>query len=279
MFTAYDKLKEVTDTNKITKITLTELKLELDVNKTLELMKELEIEDLFSDLTIWTKTSRFDRITGYDEFGDAQTYFEEIKLKPETNKKVIPESLKELWKDPETGERLPLKTKAYLKEEKKREEIRKQEIEESKRKNYERAKNLIEEKLEQVEIFKFEPFTIIEGGSFNRCRYVTLPESFPIPKSDYCVDNTEFYSNLEKTRKYVDFVGLAGIKDDSPQLLFRYALDSLKNHQDLQDLVDKAINENKFTPVIGISQESICRKDLDAAIQEIKEELVNKYNK
>lgn len=41
MFTAYDKLKEVTDTNKITKITLTELKLELDVNKTLELMKEL----------------------------------------------------------------------------------------------------------------------------------------------------------------------------------------------------------------------------------------------
>lgn len=275
MFTAYDNLRDVIDTTKITKITLNELKLELDVNKTLELMKEIEIEDLFSDLTIWTKTSRFDRITGYDEFGDTQTYFKEIKLKPETNKKVIPESLKELWKDPETGERLPFKTKAYLKEEKKREEIQKQDIQENKRKHYERAKNLIKNKLEEVETFKFKPFTIIEGGRFNRCRYIVLPESFPIPKSDYCVDNTEFYKGMEKTRKYVDFVGLAGMKDDRPQLLFRYALDSLKNHQDLQDLVDKAINENKFTPVIGISQESICRKDLDTTIQEIREELIN----
>lgn len=275
MFTAYDNLRDVIDTTKITKITLNELKLELDVNKTLELMKEIEIEDLFSDLTIWTKTSRFDRITGYDEFGDTQTYFKEIKLKPETNKKVIPESLKELWKDPETGMRLPLRTKAYLKEEKRKEEIRQKEIEEYNKKQYEHAKNRIETQLKEVEQFEFKPFTIIEGGVCNRCRYITLPESFPIPKSDYCVDNTEFYSNLEKTRKYVDFVGLAGMKDDRPQLLFRYALDSLKNHQDLQDLVDKAINENKFTPVIGISQESICRKDLDTTIQEIREELIN----
>lgn len=277
MFTAYDNLQATIDISKITKITLDEL--ELDVNKTLALMKEIKIEDIFSDLTIWTKTSRFDRITEYDEFGDTQTYFQEIKLKPEINKKVIPESLKELWEDPETGERLPLKTKAYLKEEKKREERRQQEIEESKRKNYERAKNLIEEKLEEVETFEFEPFTIIEGGEFNRCRYITLPESFPVPRNGYFLDNEAFYKKHEKTKTYVDFVGLAGMKNAKAQILFGYGSDSLNGAKDLKDLVNKAIKENKFTPVVGISQEIIGGKDLDIIIQEIKEELENEYSK
>lgn len=275
MKTAYDYLIEEVELEEITKITLNELELELDVNKTLELMKEIKIEDIFSDLTIWTKTSRFDRITGYDEFGDEQTYFKETKLKPNTKIKVTPESLKELWKDPETGERLPFKTKAYLKEEKRKEEIRQKEIEEYNKKQYEHAKNRIEAQLKEVEQFEFKPFTIIEGGRFNRCRYITLTEDFPIPKSDYCVDNTEFYKGMEKTRKYVDFVGLAGMKNNEPCILFKYALDSLKNAKDLQKLVNQAIKENKFTLVLGISQESICRKDLDVAIEEIREELIN----
>lgn len=274
MFTAYDNLRDVIDTTKITKITLNELKLELDVNKTLELMKEIEIEDLFSDLTIWTKTSRFDRITGYDEFGETHTYFKEMKLRPATNKKVIPESLKELWRDPETGMRLPLRTKAYLKEEKRKEEIRQKEIKEHNKKQYEHAKNVIETQLKEVEQFEFKPFTIIEGGVGNKCRYITLPENFPIPKSDYYVDNTEFYKGMEKTRKYVDFVGLAGMKNNEPCILFKYALDSLKNAKDLQKLVNQAIKENKFTLVLGISQESIDRKILDIAIEEIREELI-----
>lgn len=276
MFTAYDELQDVVDITKITKVTLNEV--ELDKEKTLELMKETTIDELLEDLTFWAQDFKINIQIDDSDFV-TEIYFIVIPLKPTTKYKINPESLTETWLDPKTGQRLPLKTKSYLEEEKRKEEIRQKEIEEYNKKQYEHAKNRIETQLKEVEIFKFEPFTIIEGGVCNRCRYITLPESFPIPKSDYCVDNTEFYSNLEKTRKYVDFVGLAGMKDDKPQLLFRYALDSLKNHQDLHDLVDKALNENKFTPVIGISQESICRKDLDVTIQEIKEELINKYNK
>lgn len=279
MFTAYDELQDVIDTTKITKITLNELKLELDVNKTLELMKDIEIEDLFSDLTIWTKTSRFDRITEYDEFGDTQTYFEETKLKPETNKKVIPESLKDLWKDPDTGMHLPMKTKAYLEEEKIKEKIRQKEKEESNKRNYKRVKNLIETQLKEIEKFEFTPFTIIEGGDFNRCRYITLPKTFPIPKYSHDLYFDNFYENMTQAKKYVDFIGLAGMKNNKPYILFGYSADSLKNAKDLQDLVNKAIKENKFTPVLGISQEIIGGKDLDIVMQEIKKELETKLNK
>lgn len=274
MFTTYDELQDVVDITKITEITLDEI--ELDVNKTLELMKGIEIEDLFSGLTIWTKTSRLDRITEYDEFGDEQTYFKETKLKPKTKIKVVPESLKEMWRDPETGMHLPVKTKAYLKEEKEKEEIRQREIEESNKKKYERAKNLIETQLKEVEQFEFNPFTIIVGGMFNRCRYITLPDNFPVPKSAYYVGDTEFYKDMEKTRKYVDFVGLAGMKNNKPCILFKYALNSLKDTKDLQDLISQAMKENKFTLVLGISQESIDRKILDEVIEEIRKELENK---
>lgn len=108
---------------------------------------------------------------------------------------------------------------------------------------------------------------------YNACRYITLPEDFPMPNDDYYLGSTQFYRNMKLTKKYVDFIGLAGMKNNKPCILFKYALNSLKDAKDLQDLVDNAINEHKFTPVLGISQEIIGGQDLDKVIQEIKKEL------
>ena len=279
MFTAYDELQDIIDISKITKITLDEI--ELDKEATFELMKEIEIDDMLSDIVFWTKDSRIDKIVDYADYDyDYGTIrFEETKLKQKTKIKVVPESLIKTWKDPETGMNLPVKTKAYLKEEKKRVEMLQKEIEENNKRNYERTKNLIETRLKEIEKFEFEPFTIIEGGDFNRCRYITLPKTFPMPNTDYYLGNTKFYKNMKKANEYVNFVGLAGMKNNKPCILFRYALNSLKNAKDLQDLVNNAISENEFTPVLGISEESIYRTDLDTAIQEIKKELENELNK
>lgn len=277
MFTAYDELKDVIDINKITKITLDEIELEKEA--TFKLMKEIETEDIFDGIVFWTKDSRIDKVKEYDYYGDEEIYFEETKLKQKTNVKVIPESLVQLWKDPETKMHLPLKTKAYLKEEKKKEEIRQKEIEESNERNYERVKNLIGMQLKETEKFEFEPFTIIKGGDFDRCRYITLPKTFPIPKYSHDLYFDKFYENMAQAKNYVDFAGLAGIKNNKPCILFGYSADSLNNAKDLQDLVNKAIKENKFTPVLGISQEAIGGKDLDRVIQEIKNELENELNK
>lgn len=174
---------------------------------------------------------------------------------------------------------LPLKTKAYLKEENKRAEMLKKEIEENNKRNYERTKNLIETQLKATEKFEFTPFTIIKGGDFDRCRYITLPKTFPIPKYSYNLYFDKFYENMTQAKKYVDFIGLAGMKNNKPCILFGYSADSLKNAKDLQDLVNKAIKENKFTPVLGISQEIIGGQDLDRVMQEIKKELENELNK
>lgn len=278
MFTAYDELQDIVDINAITKITLGEIELEKEA--TFELMKEIVKEDIIAtSIVFWTKDSRINIIVDHDYYGDEQVYFKETKLKQKTKIKVIPKSLTQLWKDPETGMNLPLKTKAYLKDEKKKEEIRQKEIARYKQEKYERAKNLIEKQLEETEEFEFEPFTIIEGGDFNRCRYITLPEDFPIPNVDYYLGSTQFYRNMKLTEKYVDFIGLAGMKNNKPCILFGYSANSLKNAKDLQELVDNAINEHKFTPVLGISQEIIGGKNLDKIIQEIKKELENKLNK
>lgn len=277
MFTAYDELKDVIDINKITKITLDEI--ELEKKATFKLMKEIETEDIFDGIVFWTKDSRIDKVKEYDYYGDEEIYFAETKLKQKTNVKVIPESLVQLWKDPETKMHLPLKTKAYLKEENKRAEMLKKEIEENNKRNYERTKNLIETQLKATEKFKFESFTIIKGGDFDRCRYITLPKTFPIPKYSHDLYFDKFYENMTQAKKYVDFIGLAGMKNNKPCILFGYSADSLKNAKDLQDLVNKAIKENKFTPVLGISQEAIGGKDLDKVMQEIKKELENELNK
>ena len=278
MFTAYDELKEIIDTSEIIKITLDEIELEKEA--TFELMKEIVTEDIIAtSIVFWTKDSRINIIIDHDYYGDEEIYFKETKLKQETKTKVIPESLTQLWKDPETGINLPLKTKAYLKDEKKRAEIRQKEIARYKQEKYDKIKNLIEKQIEETEEFEFEPFTIMEGGEFNRCRYITLPKDFPIPNNDYYLGSTQFYKNMKQTSEYVDFVGLAGMKNDKPCILFKYALNSLKETKDLQDLVINAIDKHKFTPVFGISQEIIGGKNLDKIIQEIKKELKNKLNK
>lgn len=272
MFTAYDELQDIIDISKITKITLGEIELEKEA--TFELMKEIVTEDIIAtSIVFWTKDSRINIIVDHDYYGDEEIYFKETKLKQKTKIKVIPKSLTQLWKDPETGMNLPLKTKAYLDEEKKKEEIRQKEIARYKQEKYERAKNVIEKQLEETEEFEFEPFTIIKGGDFNRCRYITLPEDFPIPNTDHYLGDTQFYRNMKLIEKYVDFVGLAGMKNNKPCILFKYALNSLKDAKDLQELVIDAIDEHKFTPVLGISQEIIGGQDLDEVIQEIKKEL------
>lgn len=279
MFTAYDELQDIVDINDITKITLDEIELEKEA--TFELMNKIEIDEMIDGIVFWTSNSRIDKAVDYGcyEDDDEQLCFKEKKLKQKTKIKVMPKSLTQLWKDPETGMNLPLKTKAYLDEEKKRTETLQKAIEENNKRNYERAKNVIEKQLEETEEFEFEPFTIIEGGEFNRCRYITLPKDFPIPNTDYYLGDTQFYRNMKLTEKYVDFVGLAGMKNNKPCILFKYALNSLKDTKDLQDLVIDAIDKHKFTPVLGISQEIIGGKDLDDVIQEIKIELENKLNK
>lgn len=89
-------------------------------------MKDVEIYEMLDGIVFWTKDSRIDKVVELDYYGDPEIIFKETKLKQATKIKVIPESLKELWNDPETGMSLPLKTKAYFKRKKEQEEFKRE---------------------------------------------------------------------------------------------------------------------------------------------------------
>lgn len=121
MKTAYDYLIEEVEPEEITKITLGEIELEKEA--TFELMKEIDIVYVFNDIVFWTKDSMINKTIDYTNYECGEVRFKERKLKPNTKIKVTPESLKEVWRDPETEMHLPTKTKAYLEEEKEKEKL------------------------------------------------------------------------------------------------------------------------------------------------------------
>lgn len=143
MFTAYDELQDIVDINDITKITLDEIELEKEA--TFELMNGIELDEMIDGIVFWTSDSRIDKIVDYNDYDYdyGEIRFQETKLTQKTKLKLIPKSLTTLWRDPETGMDLPLKTKAYSEEEKKKEEIRQKEIARYNQEKYERAKNVI----------------------------------------------------------------------------------------------------------------------------------------
>lgn len=280
MTTAYDNLTTVVEPEKITKITLNEL--ELDVDRTLELMKETEIEDLFSGLVFWTKTSKINRTTGYDDLYDCEKeYFQEIQLRPKTKKKVVPDSLVEMWRDPETREELPYKTKAYLKRE---EEIR---LEKEKREikyrqeQFQAIKDKINKYTDITEKANIEPLTIMKGGIHDVCRYVVLPKNFPIPRSSFLfIKNEDFYKDMDQeVMSCIDFAGMAGVYKGKLQPLFKYGESCLdmfteEEQQEIRDLINNAINEGKLATIVGISEVSsnFSHLGVDPAADKVVEE-------
>lgn len=107
---------KVVKSEEIKKITINNI--ELDKDKTLELMKETTINNILEELIFWTEYFWVEK--GYKYTGGLCPYYKKTRIKPEIEIKVVPESIQTLWKEPETGKGFPLKTKAYLEEEKKK---------------------------------------------------------------------------------------------------------------------------------------------------------------
>lgn len=277
MKTAYDYLTAEVNPEEITKVTLNEL--EFDVKKTLELMKETDIDVLFDDLVFWTKNARYDRAIEYDHYGDKTIYFQERKIKQKTKKKIVPDSLVEMWTDPVTQERLPFKTKAYLKEEEKyRIQTKKEEIKYRKEK-FQELKDRVNEYIRLSEKSKIEPLTIIVGGRNDVCRYITLPQSFPMPKSStFYLRLEDFYKNMNKDIfYYIDFAGIAGVMDGKLQPLFRFGESTLamfieSERNEIKRLINNAIKDGKFAIVVGISEVSAGALDVGMAAEKVVEE-------
>ena len=258
-----EELKELIDLKEIKKITLGDI--ELDIEKTLELMEETPIEYIFEDLEIWCEDFKIIIICEEYDFYE-EYYFKKINLKPKTKIKVIPESLKRTWTDPETGKQLPVRTKAYY-EKKKQEEIADVKIMEER---FKAVEEKITKKAEEASTYIFEPFTVIKGGMYNDCRYITLPEEFEMPNDDLMCLSQEFYSKMNDAKVgSINFVGVAARVDDENKVMFRCNGRTFDKAPHIKEKVEKLIKEKKLTPVVGFSPESMRSSDPEEEVERI----------
>ena len=258
-----EELKELVDLKEIKKITLGDI--ELDIEKTLELMKETPIEYIFEDLEIWCEDFKIIIVCEEYDFYD-NYYLKKIPTSPETTIKVIPESLKRTWTDPETGKQLPVRTKAYY-EKQKQDEIANVKMMEER---FKAVEEKITKKTEEASTYTFEPFTVIKGGMYNNCRYITLPEEFEMPNDDLMCLSQEFYSKMNDAKVgSINFVGVAARVDGENKVMFRCNGRTFDKAPHIKEKVEKLIKEHILTPVVGFSPESMRSSDQEEEIERI----------
>ena len=281
---AFKSLERLINVEDITTITTNAM--ELTIPETMELMKEVIVENLLDDLVFWTKDEKVVIEYVMDDWGDTDKELVLISLKPPKNLiKGTPESLVDTWQDPETGKNLPCKREKLEKE---REIAHIKEIIDVTNKN--------KEYFETLPVTEFEPFTIFEGGTFtifeggNRnynCRYVTLPRHFDASKSPYGLLG-DFYEEVDKdVKKLVDYVGYA-IKEHGRLVpIGRYSLaqrnkedsEELRKAKDYQEQVwEDAENNGKIVKIIGVSVESVMYSKI-GTLQGVAEKLQDEMKK
>lgn len=286
---ALKELKDLINIEKITAITTSTAN--LSINETLELMKNVNIEDLNVDLTFWTKDDKVIVEEVEDEWSLDELILVKHSLKPEKGLvKGVPESVTKVWKDPETGKAFPFKTNAYHDREMKKKE-------EKEKLDRQRDEDFVNQVISKTEANKahFEnlstiennPFTIIEGGYGNRCRYITLPKDFPFSEFSYGLIG-EFYSGMDKElRNVVDLSGIAIVNDYGElEVVSRYApleikenypdkkINALKNYNELYSSLAK---DGKIVKVVGFCAETISYNmgTLDEVAENLRNELMS----
>lgn len=281
-----EELKRLIDIESITAITTHSAS--LSIKETLELMDEVDVNNLNTDLTFWTKDEKVVVDETEDDWG---TDIELVRVSLKPSKSLIkgtPESVTDVWQDPKSGKYLPFKTKSYHEKEKAVKEARDKRAKENERRLVRDLNMRIErnnEYFSNLSKVEEEPFTIIKGGTGGNCRYITLPKSFPISNESYGLIG-EFYNGIKSDlRMAVDFSGFASMNGDKLEAAARYApsiieeyyseerVDALNKHDDLYERLE---SDGQIVKIVGFCIESISRRELgtlDEVAEKLREEL------
>lgn len=280
-----EQLKRLINVEDITAITTKEAT--LSIPETLELMSDVNVESLNSDLTFWTKKEKVivyeDK---YDEW-DSEVQLMKVNLTPSKGLiKGVPESVTEVWKDPDSGKTFPFKTKAYNDEQTKREKDRAERVKKAEKKNIEYINAKIEKDgnyFNSLNPVEEEPFAIIKGGRNNNCRYIILPKDYPYSRSTYGLLD-DFYNKVSpESRAVIDFSGIAANKNGVLEVAARYLPLNVEEHYTKEhrqatikhnELYETLEEKGKFVKIIGFSIESLSYNEL-GTLDEVAEKLRN----
>lgn len=286
---AYENLTDlINDVNLIESVYFRD-KFKLNVEATLNLMKETHMIDFEGDIVLYGKDFKIIKVSPEDE---SDSYFIKISLKkPNKKKEYTPftlNTLKFVYSD-ELFASVPFKTPKMIEQE----EIEKKEKEEARKKqeqtdweNFIKSMKEFKENNNSSETLTDEDFfKVFSGGKLNSCRYITIPK---MPEGNYKnrrpIIRDENFLTYED-RILFDFAGYA-IKEKNNNFKIVSILNPYFSNEKyvnyFNEIIIELMKNKKIIPVIGVSPETFYTRSLDERpegfMNRTKSEIIKYYS-
>lgn len=263
--TSYEKLSELTDISKI-KAVYFNRKFKMDLTKTLELMEDTNLDEFSSEIEFYG--DNFKIIKRDAEYNNDYTdSFEIIELKEPTQfEEIVPITLNtnEMRYSEEYEAVVPIITQSMIEEDENK-QIRYafERVKAHENKMYE-LETLAKE-LEELDTMNIEDFTIFEGGIFDNCAYIVVPEH-PKHMCSRIITDELFLNKSDRNR--FDYVAHAYLENG----ILKSGLPSFgePNGDYLDDnyietrkrILDKLVKSKQLVKIIGVSPDMLYNKNL-----------------
>ena len=289
MNSSYENLVDlINDINLIESVYFRD-KFKLNVEATLNLMKETHMIDFEGDIVLYGKDFKIIKVSPEDE---SASYFIKISLKkPNKKKEYTPftlNTLKFVYSD-ELSASVPFKTPKMIEQE----EIEKKEKEEARKKqektdweNFIKGMKEFKENNNSSETLTDEDFfKVFSGGRLYSCRYITIPK---MPEGNYKnrrpIIRDENFLTYED-RILFDFAGYA-IKEKNNNFKIVSILNPYFSNEKYVNYFNETIFEllknKKIIPVIGVSPETFYTRSLaerpEGFMNRVKEDIIKYYS-
>lgn len=260
--TSYEELEFAVNIDEIEEVYYNN-EFKLDLQETLELMKETSIE-YFDDKIIFYgkdfKVSLFQ--LGYQEDPEfikvslARPYSSKIH-KPFTVDVTETKYSKEYQTD------IPFMTDQMVKDEEESKQKAKEEEKRRKEEQNQKEINYIKEKEEFTttsdDITNEDLFQIFKGGTYGDNAYITVPY-FPNNTANYQVSDENFLAS--DVRNTIDFAGYAVKVNGQFRVFARKSLymignDDTQNERNYHDVMNRLQQDGKIIPILGIADEYV----------------------
>lgn len=289
MNSSYENLVDlINDINLIESVYFRD-KFKLNVEATLNLMKETHMIDFEGDIVLYGKDFKIIKVSPEDE---SASYFIKISLKkPNKKKEYTPftlNTLKFVYSD-ELSASVPFKTPKMIEQE----EIEKKEKEEARKKqektdweNFIKSMKEFKENNNSSETLTDEDFfKVFSGGKLNSCRYITIPK---MPEGNYknrCpIIRDENFLTYED-RKLFDFAGYAVKETNNTFKIVSIFLPYFSNEKYINyfnETIFELLKNKKIIPVIGVSPETFYTRTLaerpEGFMNRVKEDIKKYYS-
>lgn len=289
MNSSYDNLIDlINDVNLIESVYFRD-KFKLNVEATLNLMKETHMIDFEGDIVLYGKDFKIIKVSPEYE---SDSYFIKISLKkPNKKKEYNPftlNTLKFVYSD-ELSASVPFKTPKMIEQE----EIEKKEKEEARKKqektdweNFIKSMKEFKENNNSSETLTDEDFfKVFSGGRLYSCRYITIPK---MPEGNYknrrpIIQDENFLTYEE--RKLFDFAGYAIKEKNNTFKIVSIFLPYFSNEKYINyfnETIFELLKNKKIIPVIGVSPETFYTRSLaerpEGFMNRVKEDIIKYYS-